>query len=268
MSVRPPAVAGRFYPSDSKKLKSQIASCLQTAATTRPEADQEPPKAIIAPHAGYIYSGPIAASAYAKLATHRSTIIRVALLGPSHFVRLRGLAVPTAEVTAFRTPLGNVPLDRSALDALVERFPFVTARDDAHTDEHCLEVHLPFLQYVLNQFTLLPLVVGDASPEQTADVLESLWDSRGTLIVISSDLSHYHDYATAKQRDRRTAEAVTSLNFEHLTPADACGCYPIQGLLALAHRRGLTAKLLDLRNSGDTAGPRDRVVGYGAFALQ
>ncbi|NIP95379.1 MAG: AmmeMemoRadiSam system protein B [Akkermansiaceae bacterium] len=265
MTARPPAVAGTFYPARPKTLRANLASFLADAAAG-PEA--APPKALIAPHAGYVYSGPVAASAYARLSPLRDKVTRVVLLGPSHFVGFSGLAVPAPEVTTFTTPLGEVPLDRPVIDDLLNTFSFVQARDDAHAREHSLEVQLPFLQETLDSFSLVPLVVGFASPDQTAVVLEHLWGGPETLIVISSDLSHYHNYTSAQRLDRRTAEQIVSLDFEHLTPEDACGCHPIQGLLALAQRRGLTPELLlDLRNSGDTAGTRDRVVGYGAFAL-
>lgn len=264
MPSRPPAVAGAFYPAEAQRLRADLRSYLREV-TTGPAAS--PPKAIIAPHAGYRYSGPVAAFAYARLVPLREVVTRVILLGPSHFVAFDGLAVPGADISGFATPLGEVPLDRPVLDDLLSSFPFVVARDDAHAPEHALEVHLPFLQETLASFTLVPLVVGDASPDQTATVLKRLWGGPETLFVISSDLSHYHDYDTARHLDRRTADKIVSLDFAHLTSRDACGCRPLQGLLALARKGGLTPELLDLRNSGDTAGPRDRVVGYAAIAL-
>ncbi|MEQ8194650.1 MAG: AmmeMemoRadiSam system protein B, partial [Rhodospirillales bacterium] len=220
------------------------------------------PKAIIAPHAGYIYSGPIAASVYARLKPLRGRIERVVLLGPCHRVAVRGLALSGAD--AFATPLGNVPVDKEAVAALAG-LPQVSTFDATHAQEHSLEVHLPFLQEILGAFKLVPLVVGDASADQVAEVLERLWGGPETLIVVSSDLSHYLDYDTANRLDRETCAAIESLDFTRIGRDQACGRIPVSGLLALAKRRGLGVDTLDLRNSGDTAGPRDRVVGYGAW---
>jgi hypothetical protein len=231
------------------------------------EAKHDPaasPKALIAPHAGYVYSGPIAASAYALLAPVRERIERVVLLGPAHRVFVRGLAAPDA--TAFATPLGDVPIDRAALERLAG-LPQVSLRPDAHAPEHSLEVHLPFLQVVLDEFSLVPLVVGDASGEEVAEVLEALWGGPETLIVVSSDLSHYESYATARRMDAATTRAIEALRPEDLQRDDACGRVPIQGLLRAARSHGLNPRTLDVRNSGDTAGPRDAVVGYGAWAF-
>ncbi len=264
MSIRPPANAGSFYPADPKALAAEVGDYLDGAEC---ETDLPEPKALIAPHAGYRYSGPIAGSAYARLQPLRDRIRRVVLLGPSHYVPFHGLAVPASDVTAFATPLGDVPLDRECLNDLVAAFPQVTARHDAHEQEHALEVHLPFLQRTLWNFELVPLVVGDADPEEIAAVIDELWQAPETLIVVSSDLSHYHDYVTASECDRRTAQAIAALEFEGLRSEDACGYRPIQGLLAVARHRGLDVHLLDRRNSGDTAGSRDRVVGYASFAL-
>jgi MEMO1 family protein len=222
------------------------------------------PKAIIAPHAGYIYSGPIAGTVYARLAPARSVIRRVVLLGPSHRVYVRGLAAPEAQV--FAMPFGAVPVDRDALDQLRD-LPQVIYSDEAHAPEHGLEVHLPFLQTVLDDFRIAPLVVGDATPQEVAEVLERLWGGPETLIVISSDLSHYYDYDTARRMDEATSKAIEALRPEDIGPEQACGRIPIQGLLLVAREKGLCAKLLDLRSSGDTAGPRDQVVGYGVYAL-
>ena len=187
------------------------------------------------------------------------------LLGPAHRVPFRGLAL--TDVDYFRTPLGEVPIDREAADSL-QGLPQVKSLPAAHASEHSLEVQLPFLQLVLDDFTLLPLVVGDTSGAEVAEVLQRLWGGAETLIVISSDLSHYHDYLTAQAMDRSTSEAIVSLHPEAIGYEDACGRIPVQGLLDLAKRYGLSAELLDLRNSGDTAvGTRDRVVGYGAYAF-
>jgi len=261
--VRAPAVAGMFYPADAAELR-QVVEKLLADALAPAEAD-ELPKALIVPHAGYVYSGPIAASAYARLSRARSVIRRVVLLGPAHRVPLHGLALPAADV--FETPMGRVSLDSDAM-ALVKKLPQVSVFDDAHALEHSLEVHLPFLQAVLDEFRLVPLVVGDASADEVAEVLEALWGGDETLIVISSDLSHYHDYQTAQEMDRATSDAIERLAFEELHRDQACGRTPASGLLLAARRKGLHCKTIDLRNSGDTAGPRDQVVGYGAYVIQ
>jgi AmmeMemoRadiSam system protein B len=256
---RNPAVAGLFYPDNPRTLRAVVTDYLRAA----PEAGYAP-KAIIAPHAGYIYSGPIAASAYARLKSVRGKIQHVVLLGPSHRVGFRGLALSSAEF--FVTPLGRIPLDREAA-AKISDLPQVRVMDVAHAQEHSLEVHLPFLQEVLGEFRLLPLVVGDASPEEVSEVLELLWGGPETLIVISSDLSHYHDYATAQKMDRSTSHAIEALRYEDIHYDDACGRNPVSGLLHLARKQGLSVHTIDLRNSGDTAGTRDSVVGYGAYVI-
>jgi hypothetical protein len=205
----------------------------------------------------------VAASAYAAIAPAHATITHVVLLGPAHRVYLRGLSLSSAE--NFATPLGVVPVDREAI-ARIRDLPQVVTMDAAHALEHSLEVHLPFLQMALDRFTLAPLVVGEATPEAVDEVLEVLWGGEETLIVVSSDLSHYHNYATAQALDRATSQAIEALRTD-IDPAHACGSTPLNGLLRLAKRRSLTVMTLDLRNSGDTAGPRDQVVGYGAYAL-
>jgi AmmeMemoRadiSam system protein B len=248
-----------FYPDDPAQLRGDVMRYLAAAPAHGPR-----PKAIIAPHAGYVYSGPIAASVYARLQPYSDAITRVVLLGPSHRVALRGIAAPS--VDAFSTPLGDVPLDRVALDGLA-KFEFVQTLDRAHAQEHSLEVQLPFLQLVLGNFRLVPLVVGDATPEQVAQVIDALWGGDDTLIVISSDLSHYHSYADARRMDAATSQAIEHLRYEDIGYDDACGRAPISGLLHTARRRGMHMTTLDLRSSGDTAGPRDRVVGYGAYSL-
>lgn len=258
--VRPAAVAGTFYPGQSEELAREVAFLLQAAEAGEFEP---PPKAIIAPHAGYIYSGPVAASAYARLEPVRGRIHRVVLLGPVHRVPLRGLALPG--VDSFATPLGTVPLDQEAL-ATISRLPQVTESIDAHAWEHSLEVHVPFLQTVLDRFTLVPLAVGDASPEEVAEVLDVLWGGEETLIVVSSDLSHYLPYAAAKSADSATAQAIVDLRVG-IDHHQACGATPVNGLLLAARRHRLRPRLLDLRNSGDTAGDKGRVVGYGAFGF-
>jgi AmmeMemoRadiSam system protein B len=230
-----------------------------------PASEEGPaPKAVIVPHAGYVYSGEIAASAYAQVGTLRGEVTRVVLIGPAHRVPLRGLAASGAD--AFRTPLGDVPLDRETVDRVLE-LPQVELLEAAHAEEHSLEVQLPFLQVVLDDFSLVPLVAGEATPEEVAEVLEALWGGPETLIVISSDLSHYRDYETARSLDSATTAAIESLAPEGLGGESACGRVPIRGLLVAARQHGLRARTLDLRNSGDTAGPRDGVVGYGAYAF-
>jgi AmmeMemoRadiSam system protein B len=248
-----------FYPGDRAALERALAAMLQAA---EPAAPQPVPKAIIAPHAGYIYSGPIAASVYASLAPARARVKRVVLLGPTHRVAVRGLALPTAG--AFATPLGNVEIDQDAL-AAIRGLPQVVVSDAAHAAEHSLEVHLPFLQTVFDSFRLVPLAVGYAEAEEVAEVLDMLWDGPETLIVVSSDLSHYLAYHEARETDRRTAQAILDLSVE-ISHEQACGATPVTGLSLSARRHGLTPRLVDLRNSGDTAGDRRRVVGYGAFA--
>jgi len=260
--VRWPAVAGSFYPEDPKDLERSVRE--QLAAARQPPEGAPPPKALIVPHAGYVYSGPVAATAYAALLPIRDRIERVVLLGPSHHVPLRGLAVPDAE--AFATPLGVVELDPDGI-ARALALREVRRLGSAHQWEHSLEVQLPFLQLVLGTFRLVPLAVGDARDDEVAEVLDALWGGSETLILVSSDLSHYHDYATARRLDDATSRAILALRPAALGPESACGRVAVRGLLVAARRRGLHAELLDLRSSGDTAGPRDRVVGYGAYAF-
>lgn len=258
-SIRPPAVAGTFYPGDAAHLATQVAALLAPLAP----APGPCPKAIIAPHAGYIYSGPTAARVYATLAPWRTTIRRVILLGPTHRVAVRGLAVPAAD--AFATPLGIIPIDRAARASLAH-LPQVVVSDHVHALEHSLEVHLPFLQTVLAEFQLLPLAVGEASPAAVAEVIECLWGGAETLIVVSTDLSHFLSYGAARDIDDATCRQILALDGT-LLPEQACGAYPVNGLLLAARRGGLEPELLDLCNSGDTAGDRNRVVGYAAFAF-
>ncbi len=257
-AVRSPAVAGMFYPADSKELARDVQGFLSGA---RPQALI--PKALIVPHAGYMYSGAVAASAYVLLKNIAPRIRCVVLLGPTHRVAVRGLALPDAE--AFETPLGPVKLDMKAMRS-VERLPQVVVSTAAHAQEHSLEVQLPFLQSVLPDFTLLPLAVGSASAQEVAEVLELVWGGEETLIVISSDLSHYLPYATAQDVDNQTAADILKLHlpFSH---DQACGATPISGLILAAQKHGLKPNLLDLRNSGDTAGSKAAVVGYAAFAF-
>jgi hypothetical protein len=259
-NVRNPAVAGLFYPDDPRELHALVSGYLAAVP-----ASGGVPKAIIAPHAGYIYSGPIAASAYARIQPARGRITRVVLLGPAHRVGFHGLALSSAD--CFQTPLGRITVDQEAVKK-ISRLPQVQVMDAAHAQEHSLEVHLPFLQEVLGEFSLVPLVVGDAAPGEVAEVLEALWGGPETLIVISSDLSHYHDYKTAQRLDRATSQAIEQLRLEDIQYDHACGRNPVSGLLHVARKRGLKAKTIDLRNSGDTAGTPDRVVGYGAYIFE
>jgi AmmeMemoRadiSam system protein B len=258
--VRPAAVAGRFYPADPLELRRVIEGFLREVRA----AEARAPKAVIAPHAGYIYSGPIAASAYARFIPARDAIKRVVLLGPSHYVAFRGLATTSAE--AWGTPLGEVPVDRDTVRQ-VSALPQVSIMEEAHALEHSLEVHLPFLQVVLGEFKIVPLVVGEAEDEQVARVIETLWGGDETRFVISSDLSHYYDYTTARDLDAATARAIEQLKPQDIGHEQACGRMPICGLLRAAQAHGLRAETVDLRNSGDTAGPRSEVVGYGAWAF-
>jgi AmmeMemoRadiSam system protein B len=257
-SIRPPAVAGLFYEGDPQRLSLDVAELLESAPRTELKA-----KALLVPHAGYIYSGPVAASAYRLLQNQADSIRRVILLGPTHRMAVRGLAVPT--VASFSTPLGVVPLDRAAIGR-ISALPQVVQSDGPHAMEHALEVQLPFLQAVLGDFQLVPLAVGDASAEEVAEVIEQLWGGEDTVILVSSDLSHYHSYSEAKRIDRATIENILGLQGS-LDHQQACGATPLNGLLRVARRKGLRPHLLDLRSSGDTAGDKDRVVGYAAVAF-
>ena len=261
VKVRPAAVAGRFYPAHAVELRRLIESFLRAVQLDNAAS----PKAVIAPHAGYLYSGPIAASAHARFASARQTIRRIVLIGPSHYVSFAGLAVSSAQ--AFDTPLGLVPVDTEAVRRICA-LPQVTVMDQAHAREHALEVQLPFLQVVLGDFSIVPLVVSDTSAEAVAQVVDSLWGGPETRFVISSDLSHYHDYAAARELDRMTSRAIERLQPEDLVEEQACGRTAIGGLLQAARTHGWRGRAVDLRNSGDTAGPRNEVVGYGAFVFE
>lgn len=256
--VRPAAVAGRFYPGHADELVAQISEMLGAELNSQNITC----KALIVPHAGYVYSGPVAGAAYRLLRNHH-TIRRVVLLGPCHYVPVSGIAVSSAQ--SFITPLGTISLDMRAIEALLG-LPQVVCNDEAHAPEHSLEVQLPFLQSVLADFELVPLVVGNASANEVAEVLNTVWDGLETLIVVSSDLSHYHDYQTAQRVDADTSKKICCLQAD-LVGEQACGSYAVNGLLYAAKAHGLRVKQLDLRNSGDTAGDRSRVVGYGAYAF-
>ena len=255
--IREAAVAGQFYPGNPDVLVETVGFLLDEIEPAAGEA----PKALIAPHAGYVYSGPTAAAAYARLRPYRDRYRRVVLLGPCHRVAVRGLALSGADV--FRTPLGDVPLDKATIAELMS--DGMPVFDDTHLFEHSLEVHLPFLQSVLGTFTLVPIVVGSSRPERIADVLDRTWGGPETLIVVSSDLSHYLSYEQARRADARTCEAIERLDALTIGHDDACGATPVGGLLIAAKRHGMKVRTLDLRNSGDTAGDRHQVVGYGAW---
>ncbi|MBS1157983.1 MAG: amrB [Proteobacteria bacterium] len=259
-TTRPPAVADGFYPADPALLAATVDRLL--SQVTLPAGP--PPKVLIVPHAGYIYSGPTAATAYALLAPLRQQIKRVVLLGPTHRVAVDGLALPACE--AFATPLGDIRLDLEAIARLRE-LPQIVFSNRGHAREHSLEVHLPFLQRLLDEFKLVPLAVGQSTPQAVAEVVDRLWDGPETLIVISTDLSHFKPYEAAQQADRNTCRQILHFATD-LAPEQACGAFPLNGLLLTAGRRGLRPELLHLCNSGDTAGDKQRVVGYAAFALR
>lgn len=256
--ARLPAVAGLFYPDDPYELRAVVRSYLDAA----PAPAGVRPKALIVPHAGFVYSGPVAASAYRTLVGRAKSIERVVLAGPSHRMPVPGIALPS--VVAFDTPLGRIPIDTGTVQRLLA-LPHVYASNLPHRMEHSLEVQLPFLQVVLGAFTLVPIVVGDTRPETVAAVIDCLWRGPETLLIVSSDLSHYLGYEQARRRDRGTCMAIEALAGSDIAHSEACGATPLRGLLIAAARRGLRAVTLDLRNSGDTAGGRDRVVGYGAW---
>lgn len=258
--VRPAAMAGAFYPSEAARLKGAVASMLHAAAD---QSGLSAPKAIIAPHAGYVYSGETAARAYARLAKARGTIRRVVLLGPAHQVHVRGLALPEAE--AFDTPLGRISVDQDAVRAISALRQVIAARP-VHAAEHSVEVHLPFLLETLDAFTLVPLVIGEATPAMVAEVLDLLWGGPETLIVVSSDLSHYHSYRDAVRIDNATVSSILARD-TRISHEQACGATPINALMQMARQRDLQVELIDQCNSGDTAGTRDRVVGYASFAV-
>lgn len=260
--VRAPAVAGTFYPADPAALRAAVEAHLDEARPGRPSGRS--PKAIVAPHAGYDFSGAVAARAYARLLSARGRVERVVLLGPGHRFPLAAIAAPGTDV--WETPLGPLAVDTAARRHLVAA-GLVVVSDEAHAEEHSLEVHLPFLQVALGDVRVVPLVVGRAVISSIADVLDAVWGGEETRIVVSTDLSHYHDGATAAELDRRTAAAIVARQADAVGPGDACGVFPLRGLLEAARRHALDVELLDLRTSADTGGPASRVVGYGAFAL-
>ncbi len=260
MNVRKPMVAGSFYPKDPVELSSVIRQYLDNARTSGPV-----PKALVLPHAGYIYSGPVAASGYKLLRQAVHETYRVALLGPSHWAEFDGIALSSAD--AFATPLGSVPLDKSVM-SIMSQFTCAVTLDKAHVREHSLEVHIPFLQEALDEFYLVPLSVGQVEVEIVGDLIDALWGGQDTLIIVSTDLSHYHTWAAAREIDGGTARAIEELCPDDIEDGQACGSVPLRGLLHAARKHGLKARTLDLRNSGDTAGSFDVVIGYGAFAFE
>jgi len=284
MKIRNPAVAASFYPGDASKLRESVEGYVSTALEAMPAEEKDLraplPKAIIAPHAGYVFSGAVAGSAYARIVNARGVVTRVVLAGPVHRVPVRALAV--SGMDGFATPLGLVPVDKEAVER-ISKLSQVELNDAPHAGEHSLEVHLPFLQCVLGPpgnkrrkaapdkdeagFSFVPLAVGDADAEETAEVYEALWGGPETLFVISTDLSHFYDYDTARELDSAATRAIEALRPEDIGPRQACGRAPMAGMLVAARRHGLRVKTLDLRNSGDTAGSRGSVVGYGAWAL-
>ncbi len=258
-AIRSPAVAGTFYPASPPALRRCVTDSLERVTVT---SQIRSPKALIVPHAGFQYSGDVAASGYAQLRAVRHIVTRVILVGPCHRVPLNGLAVPAAD--GFATPLGTVPVDRDGVSEL-QTLPQVLTSDQPHLREHSLEVQLPFLQVLLDQFTVVPIAAGKANAAEVAEVLSRVWGGPETLIVISSDLSHFHDYQTARALDRKTAELIETLQYDRLTGQHACGYVGIRGLLLRATELVLRVEAIDLRNSGDTAGSPSEVIGYGAF---
>ncbi|MBT7811638.1 MAG: AmmeMemoRadiSam system protein B [Deltaproteobacteria bacterium] len=269
-NIRPPAVASMFYPVGAAELRKAVQNYLSNAGTEEDVSQFKKEefaelRTLIVPHAGYIYSGKIAASAYRLLEQNKNQFKRVLLLGPAHRVLLEGAAFP--EKDAFETPLGEITLDKELIEKILAEFSWISVSDKAHAEEHCLEVQLPFLQETLGEFKLLPLVVGDAKTELLAALIQQFSKDHETLIVISTDLSHFHDYETAREIDGRTANAIELLEQNRISTEDACGAYPLRGALLAASQNQWKVHRLGLCNSGDTAGDRGRVVGYGAWAM-
>ena len=261
-SIRPAAMAGHFYPSEPHELRRTVARYLDACA---PSLGFLPGHALIAPHAGYVYSGAVAAQAYAAIAPFAKQLRRIVLIGPAHRIHVRGIALSSAD--AFSTPLGNVPLSAGERTRLLVQAA-ISINDEAHEFEHSLEVHLPFLQTVCGDFELIPMVVGDPSPREVQKALEPFWDDPHTLIVVSTDLSHFHDYATAKRLDAITAERIVELDYRSIHSENACGSRAVNGLLRMLQEKSQRLRVLSTTNSGDSAGSKDRVVGYGAFIVE
>lgn len=260
-SIRFPAVAGMFYPDNPAQLSKLVGSLLDQALSAKP-----PPKAMIVPHAGYIYSGSVAATGYARLLNRSHEYDRVIVLGPAHRYAFSGLAIPT--VDAFETPLGRVYLDKKGIEK-IKYHENILMDNKPHAQEHSIEVQIPFLQIAINSpFKLIPIVVGEASPLTVQEILEILWNGKKTLIVVSSDLSHYLNYDSAKQLDNETSQAIINFQPKMISYNQACGRIPIQGLLLAAKKHNLQSEMISLRNSGDTAGPKNQVVGYGTYVFE
>jgi len=269
-NIRPPAVASMFYPGGTAELRNTVQKYLSNASVEENVSQLKKEeiaqlRTLIVPHAGYIYSGKIAACAYQLLQENLNQFKRVLLLGPAHRVWLEGAAFPEAD--AFETPLGEITLDKELIEKMLAEFSWISVSDEAHSEEHCLEVQLPFLQETLGEFKLLPLVVGEAKTEQITEIIQQFSEDTETLIVISTDLSHFHDYQTAREIDARTANAIELLEQNRISTEDACGAYPLRGALLAASQNQWNVHRLGLCNSGDTAGDRGRVVGYGAWAM-
>ena len=264
-TMRPPAIAGRFYPAESAELAKLVDNLLVTAGWCESSAPGSFPKALIVPHAGYQYSGEVAASAYAQLSNARAKVSRVILLGPAHRVHFTGLAASSADY--FASPLGRIPLDVATARQCVKRYPFVSFNNKAHQHEHSLETQLPFLQRCLGNFSLLPMVIGNADPEQVSQCLAHLWGGEETLVVISSDLSHFLPYSEAQEKDAFTSRAICNLDPTPISSQHACGQLGVRGMLHVARLKKLSVRQLDLRNSGDTAARKDKVVGYGSYGF-
>jgi AmmeMemoRadiSam system protein B len=258
--TRPAAVAGYFYPENADELNHQLEHLLR-----RGRLQEDQARALIVPHAGYIYSGAVAAQAYAQLQPIAKQVKRIAIFGPAHRTAFLGMAVSRAE--SFTTPLGDVKLDTDNIEQLCRQYPQLNYNEQAHAEEHCLEVQLPFLQKVVPDFSLIPIVVGECPPEHVFELMEALWQDESTFIIVSSDLSHYHDYRSCQQLDQNTTDAIEHLQPERIGYAQACGRNALNGLLLLAQEEHLKVTTLDVRNSGDTAGSKDKVVGYGAYAF-
>jgi len=261
MTTRMPAVAGFFYTDNPGSLATEVDSYLSGCTQTRLERS---PRALIVPHAGYLFSGAIAASAYAPLAPWRRQITRVVLLGPAHRVYIQGLALPS--VSGFRTPLGEVLLDTGNMRLISEKFG-IEINDQAHAAEHSLEVQLPFLQRSLDHFRLVPIVAGDCDPAEIQAIIRHYWGEADTLLIISTDLSHFLSDADAREMDQRTADAVMDLAPEKIGELQACGRIPLKALLAVAREYGAQIRQLAMGNSGDVSGDRHQVVGYGAWVV-
>lgn len=268
--IRRPAVSSLFYPNDYEELQDEVRKHLKVKISGKNTFENfsneiSTIKALIVPHAGYIYSGEIAAYAYRLLQKYPKYFKRVLIMGPSHYVSLNGATFPSADV--FETPLGEIKIDKVMLEKMLLDFSYISVSDKAHSEEHSLEVQLPFLQEILNEFEFLPLIVGETETEQIVDIIEYFNEHQGTLIVISTDLSHFYDYQTAIAKDARTAKAIEYFESEKISVDDACGAYPLRGVLAAAKKNEWRINRLGICNSGDTGGERRRVVGYGAWVI-